>query len=122
MGGFLSIPIKTSSVAHSISNHKKYIFDKYYLNQSAEILYDKDSPQYLVLKDEGSNHYTWCSSEIENIHTVVETKDIIVETHDQVIIISASVNILSKPVRQSSECGYIFYEVKGYTTTFSKKI
>lgn len=122
MGLSLSIPLKTTSIARSIAKYQKHIIDYYYDNTTAEILYDKDTPQYLILKADGSKFYTFLSDEIENIHTVVETRDIIIETKTLVIMISASVDILSKAVRQSSDCQHLFNEVKGYTTTFSKKI
>lgn len=125
MGITLSIPTKTYQVATSISQkHTPYkpINDAYYRNPSLEILYDKDIPTLMIGKDVTSGKYILETREIENIHKVSETHDILIETDREVYIVSSEVNVMSKPKRHISECEEIRREIAGFTTQFTKRI
>lgn len=125
MGIMLSIPTKTYQVATSIIQRgtpHKSIDDTYYRNPSLEILYNADIPTIMIGKDIISGKYVLESSEIQNIHKVSETHDMLVETERIVYIIAAEVNITSKPKRSVIECEEIRREIAGFTTQFSKRI
>lgn len=125
MGLVSSLPTKTYQIASYISSRTcpyKTIREEYYRNPSVEIIYENDAPAIMIVKDIVVGRYVFKSDDIDKIHTVLETHDLLIETCKDIYVISSEVNIMSKPKRTLAECHDVLQEIAGFTTQFSKKI
>lgn len=121
MGGTLSVPTETWAAANKIlgGNKDKKISGENYKNFTCEILFKDDKPHVLVGKGTGHVAFSFATDNIQRIHVVSGTRDIILETPTGLYLFSAELDLMNKPKKSPEEVETILKELAGFTTGYT---